>query len=228
MEFSDDTAGNVVETVVRRRYHNAPDNQTGPLEDPTRTLKARVTYVASYPDALGPATTPANSSARVSPCGGNSSVASVIPPRRSCCCCAMAVAATPPTATSSTPCSPNGTIEQSQPRSHRLREAIALPFLNHRGKPIGIYTTRNGRHFHHLCALRFSAVKVTETVFFTAEKRRVQRSGGHVFMRFVELCRYQWGKPGGGENVHSKNGRIRGVRKCSPNASRSEGHRPPH
>lgn len=27
-EFSYDSAGNVVSTVVRRRYHNAPDNQT--------------------------------------------------------------------------------------------------------------------------------------------------------------------------------------------------------
>ena len=53
MEFSYDSAGNVVSTVVRRCYHNAPDNQTGPLEDPSTTPKARVTYTASYPDALG-------------------------------------------------------------------------------------------------------------------------------------------------------------------------------
>ena len=53
VEFTYDSAANVVETVVRRRYHNAPDNQTGPLEDPATTPKARVTYTASYPDALG-------------------------------------------------------------------------------------------------------------------------------------------------------------------------------
>ena len=53
MEFSYDAAGSVVETVIRRRYHNAPDNQTGPLEDPSTTPKARVTYIVSYPDALG-------------------------------------------------------------------------------------------------------------------------------------------------------------------------------
>ena len=53
VEFTYDSAGNVVSTVVRRRYHNAPDSQTGPLEDPATTPKARVSYVASYPDALG-------------------------------------------------------------------------------------------------------------------------------------------------------------------------------
>ena len=53
VEFSYDAGGNVVETIVRRRYHNAPDNQTGPLEDPATTPTARVTYTASYPDALG-------------------------------------------------------------------------------------------------------------------------------------------------------------------------------
>lgn len=52
VEFAYDGGGNVVETVVRRRYHNAPDSQTGPLEDPLTTPKARVTYTASYPDAL--------------------------------------------------------------------------------------------------------------------------------------------------------------------------------
>ena len=53
VEFSYDAGGNVVATVVRRRYHNAPDSQTGPLEDPATTPKARVSYTASYPDALG-------------------------------------------------------------------------------------------------------------------------------------------------------------------------------
>lgn len=52
-KFSYDAGGNIVETIVRRRYHNAPDRQTGLLEDPSTTPKARVTYVASYPDALG-------------------------------------------------------------------------------------------------------------------------------------------------------------------------------
>ena len=52
VEFSYDAGGNVVQTTTRRRYHNAPDSQTGPLEDPATTPKARVTYVASYPDAL--------------------------------------------------------------------------------------------------------------------------------------------------------------------------------
>ena len=53
IEFTYDSAGNVVSTVVRRRYHNAPDSQTGSLEDPATTPKARVSYVTSYPDALG-------------------------------------------------------------------------------------------------------------------------------------------------------------------------------
>ena len=53
VEFKYDSAGNVIETVTRRRYHNAPDSQTGPLADPSTTPKARVTYVASYPDPLG-------------------------------------------------------------------------------------------------------------------------------------------------------------------------------
>ncbi len=53
VEFTYDGAGNVIETFTRRRYHNAPDSQTGPLADPSTTPKARVTYVASYPDPLG-------------------------------------------------------------------------------------------------------------------------------------------------------------------------------
>ena len=52
-EFVYDSVGNVVSTIARRRYHNAPDSQTGPLEDPSTTPKARVTYVANYPDPLG-------------------------------------------------------------------------------------------------------------------------------------------------------------------------------
>ena len=53
VEFLYDSAGNFIQTVSRRRFHNAPDSQTRPLEDPATTPKARVTYMASYPDALG-------------------------------------------------------------------------------------------------------------------------------------------------------------------------------
>jgi len=48
-----DDASNVIEMVTRHRYHNAPANQTGPLEDPGNNPKARVTYVATYPDPVG-------------------------------------------------------------------------------------------------------------------------------------------------------------------------------
>ena len=48
-----DPAGNVILTITRQRYHNAPDNQTGPLQDPSTTPKARVTYVAFYHDPIG-------------------------------------------------------------------------------------------------------------------------------------------------------------------------------
>lgn len=53
VEYTYDGAGNVIQIVTRQRYHNAPDNQTGPLNDPGTTPKARVTYLALYPDALG-------------------------------------------------------------------------------------------------------------------------------------------------------------------------------
>ena len=53
VEFTYDAAGNVIQTVTRQRYHNAPDSQTGPLNDPSTTPKARVTYSTAYPDALG-------------------------------------------------------------------------------------------------------------------------------------------------------------------------------
>jgi YD repeat-containing protein len=53
VEFTYDAGGNVIETVTRRRYHNAPASQTGELKNPSETPKARVTYSASYPDALG-------------------------------------------------------------------------------------------------------------------------------------------------------------------------------
>ena len=48
-----DPAGNVILTITRQRYHNAPANQTGPLNDPSTTPKARVTYVAFYHDPIG-------------------------------------------------------------------------------------------------------------------------------------------------------------------------------
>lgn len=44
-EFSYDDASNVVKTVIRQRYHDAPDTQTGGLNGPDGpTPKARVTY----------------------------------------------------------------------------------------------------------------------------------------------------------------------------------------
>jgi len=48
-----DGASSVIETITRQRYHNAPADQTGPLGDPVNAPKARVTYAALYPDALG-------------------------------------------------------------------------------------------------------------------------------------------------------------------------------
>ena len=53
VEYTYDAAGNVILIVTRQRYHNAPDSQTGPLNDPGLAPKARVTYLALYPDALG-------------------------------------------------------------------------------------------------------------------------------------------------------------------------------
>ncbi|MFO1040792.1 MAG: hypothetical protein U0941_03350 [Planctomycetaceae bacterium] len=48
-----DHASNVIQTTTRQRYHTAPDSQTGPLQNTTTTPKARVSYQAMYPDALG-------------------------------------------------------------------------------------------------------------------------------------------------------------------------------
>ena len=53
VEFTYDDAGNLIQTVTRQRYHNAPASQTGELKNPSETPKARVTYTVSYPDALG-------------------------------------------------------------------------------------------------------------------------------------------------------------------------------
>jgi len=48
-----DEASNLIETRQRQRYHNADDEETGPLLDPDNDPKARVTYAALYPDPLG-------------------------------------------------------------------------------------------------------------------------------------------------------------------------------
>ena len=48
-----DRASQVIQTTRRQRYHNAPDSQTGPLQNPTTTPKARVTYGAAWQDAIG-------------------------------------------------------------------------------------------------------------------------------------------------------------------------------
>lgn len=53
VEFTYDGAGNLIQTVKRERYHNAPDTQTGPLDDPSLAPQARVTVQTMYPDAIG-------------------------------------------------------------------------------------------------------------------------------------------------------------------------------
>lgn len=55
-----DDAGNAIQSTTRQRYHNAPASQTGELKNPSETPKARVTYSASYPDALGRTVATAN------------------------------------------------------------------------------------------------------------------------------------------------------------------------
>jgi RHS repeat-associated protein len=50
-EYAYDAASNLIETVDRKRYEGT--SGTGPLKTPTTTPKARVSYLASYPDALG-------------------------------------------------------------------------------------------------------------------------------------------------------------------------------
>ncbi|MBX3452388.1 MAG: hypothetical protein KF777_22720 [Planctomycetaceae bacterium] len=52
-ETTYDDASNVLQTTFRQRYHNAPDTQLGELQDPSTSPKARVTYQAMYPDAIG-------------------------------------------------------------------------------------------------------------------------------------------------------------------------------
>lgn len=53
VESTYDDASNLIQTTSRQRYRNAPASQTGELKNPSETPKARVTYTASYPDALG-------------------------------------------------------------------------------------------------------------------------------------------------------------------------------
>eukprot|EP00456_Euglypha_rotunda_P092145 TRINITY_DN96_c2_g4_i2.p1 TRINITY_DN96_c2_g4~~TRINITY_DN96_c2_g4_i2.p1 ORF type:complete len:480 (+),score=98.55 TRINITY_DN96_c2_g4_i2:574-2013(+) len=53
VEYTFDSAGNAILAVTRERNHNAVDSQKGPLNDPSTTPKARVTYVAFYHDSLG-------------------------------------------------------------------------------------------------------------------------------------------------------------------------------
>lgn len=48
-----DAASNVIQSTQRQRYHNASTAQLGELQNPSSTPKARVTYAAMYPDALG-------------------------------------------------------------------------------------------------------------------------------------------------------------------------------
>jgi RHS repeat-associated protein len=52
-ETTYDAPGNAIESRQRQRYHNAPESQTGPLQNPSNNPKARVSYAAAYPDALG-------------------------------------------------------------------------------------------------------------------------------------------------------------------------------
>ncbi|MEI8379568.1 MAG: glycosyltransferase [Planctomycetota bacterium] len=56
-----DDASNVIQTTQRSRYNTAPASQTGALQDPGHNPKARVTYLASYPDPLGRPQAVANS-----------------------------------------------------------------------------------------------------------------------------------------------------------------------
>ena len=48
-----DANSNTIQATSRQRYHNAPDTQTGALQDPSTTPKARVTYAAMYYDGIG-------------------------------------------------------------------------------------------------------------------------------------------------------------------------------
>ncbi|QGQ25646.1 hypothetical protein F1728_24495 [Gimesia benthica] len=52
-ETAYDDAGNVIQKNSRQRYHDAAASQTGALQNPSTTPKARVTYLATYSDAIG-------------------------------------------------------------------------------------------------------------------------------------------------------------------------------
>lgn len=52
-EVDYDDASNAIESRNRQRYHDAPASQTGELKNPSTTPKARVSYSAMYPDAIG-------------------------------------------------------------------------------------------------------------------------------------------------------------------------------
>lgn len=51
-EMTYDDADNIIQMNSRQRYHDAPASQTGALQDPSTTPKARVSYQANYPDAI--------------------------------------------------------------------------------------------------------------------------------------------------------------------------------
>lgn len=55
-----DNASNVIQSTTRQRYHNAPDPQTGALQNPNTTPKARVTYGATWQDGVGRTVASAN------------------------------------------------------------------------------------------------------------------------------------------------------------------------
>ena len=59
-EATFDAASNAIQTLVRQRYHNAPDTQTGALQNPSTTPKARVSYSASWQDGIGRVVATAN------------------------------------------------------------------------------------------------------------------------------------------------------------------------
>ena len=48
-----DAASHAIVSIVRQRFHNAPDSQTAPLVDPGTAPKARVTYAANWLDGAG-------------------------------------------------------------------------------------------------------------------------------------------------------------------------------
>ena len=52
-ETTYDAGSHVIQVTSRQRYHNAAAAQLGPLQNPSATPNARVTYVAQYPDPIG-------------------------------------------------------------------------------------------------------------------------------------------------------------------------------